>query len=130
MFISHGHFMDHPLKSAWPFFGPRRLLSKYKCLSEFRDVLVVPLHPTRKSEFPFADMADYITWLQPTTTAQDLQATPFDPWLRKHTRLGAQSKRYAKWESEYGWLPLELNFPRDLVPLQYYVQEDNIWSRT
>lgn len=97
-------------------------------------------------------MADYITWLQPTTTAQHLEATlPFDPWMRKHVRLVAQvikvagesmrvegsmagcdlrqevaasSKRCAKREAKSGRLYLELAFPRGLVPLRYPVHED------
>lgn len=121
------------------------------------DILVVPLRPTRKSEYPLVDMAEYITWLhQPGALDQDL---PFDPWLRKHVRLGGQFVKIAwssmrvegtitdwrqwtccnewrtlpiKWDSDS--LFVDVEFPGGLVPLRVYLQEDcavyvepNVW---
>lgn len=68
-------------------------------------VLVAPLRPTRKSEYPWMPMEKYINCtLSESPTSRVAQATqrlrcrslglgkggglPFDPWLRKHVRLG------------------------------------------
>ena len=75
-------------------------------------VLVAPLRPTRKMEFPNVRMDEYLGWTNTRNTlASNLQAAyrpapvrygplpagvnpnnkcgvPFDPWLRKHIRLG------------------------------------------
>jgi hypothetical protein len=47
------------------------------------DSLIAPVRPNLKHRYPLTPMERYITW----KTADDL---PFDPWLRTHTRLGAQ----------------------------------------
>jgi hypothetical protein len=44
-------------------------------------IVLAPLRPTRKHEFPFVSMPEYLTW----TTAS---GEPFDPWLRTHTQIG------------------------------------------
>ncbi|KAB8259061.1 hypothetical protein BDV32DRAFT_150773 [Aspergillus pseudonomiae] len=124
------------------------------------DAMVVPLRPTRKSEFPMTNMTDYVLW-RATTPDPNL---PFDPWLRKHVRLGAKVIKVArgsmrvegsveewqqwtgvnipqaaqggslKLEAESGKAYVEVVFPRGLVPLRYYVDEQrcvyiepNVW---
>ncbi|KAK2882592.1 hypothetical protein FQN49_000204 [Arthroderma sp. PD_2] len=58
------------------------------------ETLVVPLRPTRKQDHPFTSMEDYITWPQLLPKANfDL---PFDPWLRKHVRLGGKFVKIAQ----------------------------------
>ncbi|KAJ5965806.1 hypothetical protein N7481_012520 [Penicillium waksmanii] len=62
------------------------------------DAMVVPLRPTRKSDFPTIRMRDYLSW--PAKVAPGCAIyqkenrpnpnLPFDPWLRKHIRLGAR----------------------------------------
>jgi len=44
--------------------------------------LIIPLRPSRKSQYPQIPMEDYVQW-------QREDGTPFDPWLRIHCRLGA-----------------------------------------
>ncbi|KAG7008611.1 hypothetical protein G7Y79_00005g017520 [Physcia stellaris] len=64
-------------------------------------LLVVPVRPTRKHEFPTVDIADYIKWTLPGTLPvfADLKEIPasqaYDPWLRKHLRLGGQFVKVA-----------------------------------
>lgn len=50
--------------------------------------LVAPIRPTRKSDYPLTNFGDYLEW----RTAAD---EPFDPWVRKHWRLGARMVRIA-----------------------------------
>lgn len=79
--------------------------------------LVVPLRPTRKSEFLSIPMEDYISWAQTDSLSLDLpnphshrrinslhnlvhgynfsHELPFDPWLRKHVRLGGTIAKIA-----------------------------------
>ena len=45
--------------------------------------MVVPIRPTRKSHYPLESMATYLSW-------QTAGGEPFDPWVRKHYRLGAR----------------------------------------
>ncbi|GIK06022.1 hypothetical protein Aspvir_010140 [Aspergillus viridinutans] len=52
-------------------------------------LLVVPLRPTRKADFPTVPMNEYLSW--PSSKGHG----PFDPWLRKHVQLGAQSIKIA-----------------------------------
>ncbi|EFQ96903.1 hypothetical protein MGYG_08826 [Nannizzia gypsea CBS 118893] len=88
-------------------------------------ILVVPLRPTRKAEFPHVDMAEYLGWSRqtegpagetskdtvknntngkPETAAAPIPVpeedsaafVPFDPWLRKHIRLGAKMVKIAR----------------------------------
>jgi GNAT superfamily N-acetyltransferase len=103
--------------------------------------LLAPVRPTRKAEFPLIPMERYARW-----TRGD--GAPWDPWIRLHTRLGAEllevcprsmrvTGTIAEWE---GWTGLE--FPDDgeyvvpgaLVPVAFaagagaYV-EPNVWMR-
>ena len=114
-------------------------------------ILVVPLRPTRKSDYPFVSMEEYITWSQrPRKEDIDL---PFDPWLRKHVRLGGKIVKVAhksmhvegsiaawqqwtqcdQWKSHASSIKLEnhtnrlyidFSFPGGLSPLRLYVQEN------
>ncbi len=45
--------------------------------------LLIPLRPSLKSDYPFIPIEEYIQWKRGDDT-------PFDPWLRIHTRLGAK----------------------------------------
>ncbi|KAI4274974.1 MAG: hypothetical protein LQ337_003538 [Flavoplaca oasis] len=71
-------------------------------------ILVVPLRPTRKSEYPWVSMEKYVgstlsdppvtSWLTPTAAAPGhplRSKLPFDPWLRKHVRLGGSLVKIA-----------------------------------
>ncbi|KAJ5814022.1 uncharacterized protein N7503_000772 [Penicillium pulvis] len=148
---------------------------KQTALDQGYDALVVPLRPTRKSDYPRTEMADYLSWLatpNPDYGVSKMKAKstdpslPFDPWLRKHVRLGARVVKVArrsmyvegsaqdwqqwtgvnfsqligrkdtplKQEANSGKLYLEAVFPKGLVPLRYYLDEQrcvylepNIW---
>ncbi|KAL4910479.1 hypothetical protein BDW74DRAFT_171944 [Aspergillus multicolor] len=111
-------------------------------------VLVVPLRPTRKADFPTISMKKYLSWSDPQGRGA------FDPWLRKHIQLGAQIVKIApasmtatgtvvewrKWtgldvqslvrnavaqhvrvERDGNRLYVEIPFKGGLVPLKYYV---------
>ncbi|CAI7565845.1 unnamed protein product [Penicillium glandicola] len=150
------------------------LAMKQTAMEQGYDALVVPLRPTRKCEFPMTKMADYISW--PATAAPNREISkiakktdpnlPFDPWLRKHIRLGARvvkvaprsmyvegsAQEWQQWtgvnftqligrkdtplkqEASSGKMYLEGVFPKGLVPLRYYVDEErcvylepNVW---
>lgn len=47
------------------------------------DQLIAPVRPTRKADYPLADLARYSRW-----TRED--GLPYDPWIRLHYRLGAE----------------------------------------
>lgn len=104
--------------------------------------LVAPIRPTRKRDYPLASFADYVAW---TTEAGE----PFDPWIRKHWRLGARTMKIAprsmtvaapvaQWETWTG-----LRFPRAgqyhvpgaLAPVNFasakqgVYLEPNLWMR-
>jgi hypothetical protein len=79
--------------------------------------LVVPLRPTRKPEFPLTPFENYISWTQTNSPVNHLSNgilhqqkndapisanscnlsydLPFDPWLRKHVRLGGNIVKIA-----------------------------------
>jgi GNAT superfamily N-acetyltransferase len=46
-------------------------------------VLIAPVRPVWKSQYPLTPMAHYMQWMQ-------ADGAPFDPWLRTHWRLGAR----------------------------------------
>jgi len=51
-------------------------------------VLIAPVRPTLKSQYPLMPMERYVQWTQ-------ADGSPFDPWLRAHWRLGAQIEKVA-----------------------------------
>ena len=105
------------------------------------ECLIAPVRPTWKERHPLVPLEEYMHW-----TRED--GLPFDPWIRLHTRLGAEilavaersldiSGSVAEWESWTG-----MSFPEDgdyvvpgaLVPVRFedgigrYV-EPNVWMR-
>ncbi|PLN86478.1 hypothetical protein BDW42DRAFT_200323 [Aspergillus taichungensis] len=76
------------------------------------EVLVVPLRPTRKVDFPNVNIADYMFWTKGFGPAQGpvgpilsgdrervvngKPCLPFDPWLRKHVSLGGKVVKVAR----------------------------------
>jgi GNAT superfamily N-acetyltransferase len=103
--------------------------------------LIAPVRPTWKERYPLVPMERYVRW-----SRED--GLPFDPWLRVHTRLGAELIKVCpasmriegsreEWQS---WT--EMTFPDDgayivpgaLVPVEFgdgrgvYV-EPNVWLR-
>jgi GNAT superfamily N-acetyltransferase len=52
------------------------------------DILIAPVRPTLKDQYPLAPMERYIRWRRP-------DGTHFDPWLRTHERLGAEIAKVA-----------------------------------
>ncbi|KAB8249280.1 hypothetical protein BDV35DRAFT_378392 [Aspergillus flavus] len=80
------------------------LAMKQAAIERNFDAMVVPQRPTRKSEFPTTDMIDYILWPATTVATHSPGTTvrkpdsnlPFDPWLRKHARLGAKVIKVAR----------------------------------
>lgn len=148
------------------------LAMKQTAMDRGFDAMVVPLRPTRKAEFPVIDMPTYVSWEDSCDCGPSIPTErrgiklPFDPWLRKHVRLGAQVAKVAsqsmfiqgdleEWEQwtgidieqhvrrkgvvikqdkKSGGLFIEVAFPRGLVPLRYYFQEQrcvyiepNVW---
>ena len=98
------------------------LLLNFKALARQHGLkaLVVPLRPTLKGRYPDVSMEEYLTWAQgkpnqPGTFAWSLDrlekkknepeaggdqqqapvVLPFDPWLRKHIRMGARVVKIA-----------------------------------
>ena len=65
------------------------LLQNYKNLTHTSgfEALVVPVRPTRKTEFLDVKMEDYVSWVKWAGAGLD---EPFDPWVRTHVRLGGQ----------------------------------------
>lgn len=63
------------------------LLQNYKDLTRAcsYEALVVPVRPTRKTEFLDVKMEDYVSWVKWGGAGVD---EPFDPWVRTHVRLG------------------------------------------
>lgn len=62
--------------------------------------LVLPLRPTRKDRYPEVTTDEYLTWTEAGPYQRGFHHTlqegvdantalPFDPWLRKHVRMGA-----------------------------------------
>ena len=63
------------------------LLQNYKDLARAYgyEAMVVPVRPTRKTEFLHVKMEDYVSWVKRASAGVD---EPFDPWIRTHVRLG------------------------------------------
>ncbi len=45
--------------------------------------LIAPVRPSRKDRYPTIPIERYVRWTRP-------DGSPFDPWVRVHTRLGAR----------------------------------------
>jgi hypothetical protein len=105
------------------------------------DAVIAPVRPTLKERYPLIPLDRYARWAR-------ADALPWDPWIRLHTRLGAEllevcpeSMRItgttAEWEE---WTGLvfpgdgEYVVPAALVPVRFeggrgtYV-EPNVWMR-
>ncbi len=103
--------------------------------------LIAPVRPNRKERYPTIPIGRYARW------ARD-DGTPFDPWIRVHTRLGARlgppiphsmriTGTVAEWES---WTQMlfpetgEYVFPAGLAPVHIDRERDageywepNVW---
>jgi GNAT superfamily N-acetyltransferase len=105
------------------------------------DCLIAPVRPTMKERYPLVPIEDYMHWKRE-------DGLPFDPWIRLHTRLGAEilavaprsldiSGSKGEWESWTGmYFPQDGDYvvPGALVPVRFeggvgrYV-EPNVWMR-
>jgi N-acetylglutamate synthase and related acetyltransferases len=106
-------------------------------------IMVAPVRPTRKHLYPLHDFETYCGWRRE-------DGTPFDPWLRTHTQMGATFLKPAlRSMSVTGTLEqwqrwTELRFPRSgtywlprgLAPLEVDLEsglglytEPNYWLR-
>ncbi len=68
----------------------RAVLLEMKALAR-RDgasALIAPVRPTWKTRYPLTPMERYMRWTRP-------DGAPFDPWLRVHWRLGAETLKLA-----------------------------------
>lgn len=107
------------------------------------DNVIAPVRPSWKDRYPITPIEEYVTW-----TRADGQ--PFDPWIRVHTRLGADvlkpiprslliTATVAEWES---WTGLtfpasgDYVFPDGLAPVTIDRDADkgtywepNVWIR-
>lgn len=89
------------------------LRMKQAAIDEGLWTLVVPLRPTMKPKQPHVDIADYIQWTADDSSSGDdnnnndhhhkkdpglepATSKPFDPWLRKHLRLGGKVIKVAR----------------------------------
>jgi GNAT superfamily N-acetyltransferase len=61
---------------------------RYRAAQAGLTMLIAPVRPTLKSQYPLTPMECYIRWSQS-------DGSPFDPWLRTHWRLGAQIVKVA-----------------------------------
>ena len=57
----------------------KALARRHACTS-----LIAPVRPTLKSSYPLTPMERYVEWKRP-------DGAPFDPWMRVHWRLGAET---------------------------------------
>jgi hypothetical protein len=119
------------------------MLEEMKAIAarESFDALLAPLRPSWKERYPLTPIERYVAW------ARD-DGLPFDPWLRVHVRMGAETLKpepeslritgtVADWESwtgmafpdtgtyvfPHGLAPLELD--RDADEGRYW--EPNVW---
>lgn len=103
--------------------------------------LILPIRPTLKHKYPLIPMEEYIRWQTP-------DGQPYDPWIRIHTRYGAElisvchkamyiPGTIREWET---WCNLSIQstgkyvFSGGLVPLSANVEtgraeytEPNVW---
>jgi GNAT superfamily N-acetyltransferase len=92
--------------------------------------LIAPVRPTLKERYPITAIDRYARWTRP-------DGTPFDPWVRVHTQLGARigpaiphslhiTGAVGEWESWTGMLFPETGdyvFPAGLSPV--HIDRDN-----
>jgi hypothetical protein len=107
------------------------------------NALLAPVRPNLKHRYPLVPMERYVTWKSP-------DGLPFDPWLRTHARLGAETLKVcplsmtitgtiAEWEQ---WT--DMRFPESgayivpyaLNPVEMDVESDvgcyiepNVWMK-
>jgi len=105
--------------------------------------LYAPVRPNKKHEYPLIPMDEYVGW-------KDDDGLPFDPWMRVHARLGAETVSVchksmhipgtiSQWESWTGMkFPSSGQYiiPGALVPVQMDIEKDlglyiepNVWMR-
>ena len=105
--------------------------------------LIAPVRPTLKARYPLAPMERYMRWTR-------ADSAPFDPWLRTHWRLGAETLAVAprgalvtgtvaEWEQWTGMVFPETGeyvVPEALVPVHIdreadigRYEEPNVWMR-
>ncbi len=105
--------------------------------------LIAPVRPSLKHLYPITPMASYASWRNP-------DGEPFDPWMRVHTRLGADILKpveqsllivgtVVEWEDWTGMsFPASGSyvFPEALAPLEVDLDADrgtywepNVWIR-
>jgi hypothetical protein len=107
------------------------------------EALIAPVRPSLKHLYPITPIETYCSWTTP-------EGEPFDPWMRVHTRLGADvlkpverslyiSGTVAEWED---WTKMRFPtsgsyvFPEGLAPLSIDREADrgtywepNVWIR-
>ena len=104
--------------------------------------LILPARPTLKKNYPLIPMKKYIHWVRE-------DGTPFDPWLRVHTRLGAEiikvcpkAMKIAGSISDWkNWTGMNFPYsgkyiiPEALQPIEFDVERDigiyfdpNVWT--
>ena len=84
------------------------LLIYFKTLAKKHNLkaVVVPLRPTLKYKYPHVSFSDYYKWTQGKShqsgfvwggekDMRNEKPLPFDPWLRKHIRMGARAIKLA-----------------------------------
>lgn len=105
--------------------------------------LIAPVRPSLKARYPITPIEDYVYWTRP-------DGQPFDPWIRVHTRMGADILKpipssllitgtVAEWES---WTAMafpatgDYVFPEGLAPVAIDRDADrgtywepNVWIR-
>jgi hypothetical protein len=103
--------------------------------------LIAPVRPNAKSQYPLTPMDNYVRWERD-------DGLPFDPWMRVHARLGAETTNVcgkafriegsvAQWEEWTGMAFLESGWyivSGALVPVEIDVETDkgiylepNVW---
>lgn len=119
---------------------------KQRAREEHFEVLVVPLRPTRKSEYPSVPMGDYVSWMHTEVQLSGLVASPslrsvdsyhspirshtvptkrelpFDPWLRKHVLLRGKIAKIA---------PSSMVVEGDIIEWQEWTEIDfpHLWRK-
>lgn len=112
----------------------RLILKEMKNLAADHDcrALIAPVRPIWKSRYPLTPMKRYVQWTR-------ADGSPFDPWIRVHWSLGAESLRVAprtltvtgtvaQWEN---WTAMKFPdsgsyiIPGALQPVTIDVEKDN-----